>query len=183
MKLDKRHKLHRATAKDNVRTAPVYYLELRGKPSLVATTGRALAVVPVEPAAGDTYGTIPVEALKEACKGSQRTEASISCNGSIEVQSGKGATVTYERGENYGELTAEAIEAVLPDPFAPEGTVVYLNAKYLVDLASALGSDVLRLEVRNPEEGSRPGPIEVRPAGSEAAGNEASGLLMPCVID
>lgn len=183
MQLDKRHKLHRTTAKGNARTAPIYYLELRGKPSLAATTGHSLAVVPVEPAAGDTYGTIPVEALREACKGSQKTEASISCNGSIEVQSGTGAMVTFERKENDGELTAETLEAVMVSMGKPGATVITLNAKYLADLAAALGSDILRLEVHQSEEGKSLCPIEVHPACRGVVDNEAYGLLMPCTTD
>lgn len=135
--------------------------------NLVASDGRVIAVVPViERDEGDTDGYISVEALAAARKASghwRGRDAVVLANSELTVP-GAGVKMLRPKESEYPNWAA-----VLPDK--GRGKLrIGLNAKLLHNLADALGSEVLWLEI------SEPGNV-VRVDGQRGA----YGAIMPVV--
>ncbi|HUT79519.1 MAG TPA: hypothetical protein VM285_17615 [Polyangia bacterium] len=159
---------------------------------LVATNGRLLAVVPVTADEGDIPGTIPAEAVREACKArsAANPEAQVDANGSVRVttkparvtDSGRavpaGPVAEFER-EDSADVAFPQWRRVVPDSDSTPTYRVALSARYLLALARAIGTDdaegAVELEFREPT-----GAIVVRPTPQgEGRAVGAFGVLMP----
>lgn len=119
-----------------------------------ATNGKAIAIIPRQMdsgAAGFTPYPIPKKAYAAATKGKSDAEIEISDNRETFTVSKDGAEtkhvntdVNRDLGEGWDPL------AVIPDPDAPCAIEVVLNAKMLLDLAKALGSENHHVRLRIP---------------------------------
>lgn len=130
MRFNRLCQIHRATANDGDRS-PVSYVHLAGD-SLVATTRYVLARVPVIREAGDEDGPIRPEAVKAACRA--KTADGL-------------ATLTAADPPALAQPWAWKDGGKLIPAGAPAFTVT-INARYLHDLALALGAsdDVVTLD-------------------------------------
>jgi len=181
MKLNKANKLSKVVAKEATRYA-IRGAKLDkaddGKPVLVATDGRRLAVVPVEDAEDDHEAVLPLDALKAAEKGSKRFPATVSVNGTVRVQADR-------VNPAVAEFQPEDPESRFPDwrqvvPEKGKGTVrLTVNAKMLHELASALGSDSVTLELVPGDDGEVSDPIRAEPAGEREGQPGSFGVIMP----
>jgi DNA polymerase III sliding clamp (beta) subunit (PCNA family) len=152
------------------------YLEVHRdgeRANLVATNGKILAVIPVEPEPGDTSGHVPVDALKTARKGA-KGDVSIGCNGAVTLPGGV-TMLRPDEGE-YPEW-----RQVLPDQNRELKIRIGLNISLLKDLADAMGTEGLILEIADADQ-----PVTVRPTGTGDYGNsnrpanpDAYGVIMP----
>lgn len=180
MKIDKTSKLEKCAATSPTRYAmDVVYLDLQDKkhPVAVATDGKVLAVVPVELEDGDEAGMIPIEALKEARRGAGRGDtARIEVNGTLRAW-GKKGPVTYERPDDVPFPDWRAVtkhEAQTTD----KSLRVCLNAKLLLNLAQALGSDSVELRFQPFDtDNGQVCPMDVRPV--QGGVHDAHGVIMP----
>lgn len=144
-----------------------------GAAALVATNGRALAVVAVEEAEKDTAGPVTVEALKAAAKpdGRYGRPASLVCNDELRAPL-KG--MTFTRPE---DATFPTWQAVIPET-SPKTVTFGINADTLADLASALGASEGKvvLEITQDAEGKVTSAIRVRAMYR----GDRLGAIMPC---
>lgn len=135
-----------------------------GKDVLVATDGRRLVVLPVTREDGDTDGAIPPKAMQIAREAAHKKDPlSIKCNGKIEFVN----EWTMPR-PNHGAFPnfAQVIPAA-----ESRTTKVSFNAKFLYDLARAIGRDTVTLNIGGPLDA-----ILVTPAGPA---DGEFGVLMP----
>lgn len=176
MKIDNALKPELVCSKDATR--PILQQAYLKGDRLVATNGRSLAVIPVEREDGDTDGFISPAALKAARKLAKRRDAvSIKANGCLALADGTQLPRT-EPGQfpNY--------EQVIPKtPEESHKITLALDAKMLLDLAQALGSDKVKLCITG---GDTVQPILVSPleqnrfgAALGKAKEGAFGVLMP----
>ena len=152
------------------------YLEVDAdgkRANLVATNGKILAVIPVEPEPGDTSGHVPVDALKTARKGA-KGDVSIGCNGAVELPGG----LSIPRPDE-GEFPKW--RQVLPDPCRSLKVTIALDIVMLKNLADAMGTVGLILEIADADQ-----PVMVRPTETgdyvnlnRPANPDAYGVIMP----
>jgi hypothetical protein len=148
MKLAKNAKIEAVCSDDDTRrpiTAP--YLEVNeGKGLLIATNGRAMAILPVEVGERDVTGYVSPQALVASRK-------LVRGNGDIEVDCNEACTLkngaAYPRpfaapagaGEDYVPTRFPNWRQVLPDKDRVVKTRVAINPSLLMDLAKAMGSE------------------------------------------
>lgn len=146
------------------------------KKRLVATDGHRMVIVPVTVEKGDDSGSIPVDAIKQARKlaGKSRDEAQVKANGAIVLESG--ATMPRPK------VDFPPYEQVVPS-YRPGtgGTVtIAFNARYLHELAQALGTEHVELTFKVVRAGARiVDPIIVGRNGSRYEAKDPLGVLMP----
>lgn len=142
-----------------------------GREEIHATDSYIAVRVPVH-APDAAEGFIGVEELTKIEKGDEFTAA----NGTVEI-----GTVTYQRFETESEFPD--IDKIWPEP-AKRTLEIGVNAKLLLALAQAVGSDGVKLTIdldKVSEDGTYLKTIPVAPLGGPAVG-EAEGLLMPIRI-
>jgi hypothetical protein len=171
MKLNKNCKIELVASKESTRLALINPY-LQGS-NLIATDGRKLVAIPVELEDGDSDGPVDCSAFKLARKTvSGEKFSKISANGCLKVQT-KDGEITMQR--SFKETTFPAWEKVLPDPDRG-GIKIGLNAKFLYEMAQALGGDCVVIEILDATS-----PIVVK--GSNENYIEGSiGVLMPVRI-
>ena len=141
------------------------------KAQLVATDGKKMVALHVDSTHLDkscnkvenTSGMIPVDAIKTAQRDKLATGV-LGANGTVTLPSGQ----TFTR-EDY---TFPNVKTVFNAPRSETIVRIGLNAKYLYEMAQALGSDEVVLDITDPNQG-----IHVAP--NNPKGNEGRGILMP----
>jgi hypothetical protein len=149
-------------------TQPYLDMSVEGKPVVVATNGKSMAIIPVEVGPEDVAGWITEDALK-AMRKSKVDE--IKCNGDLKVTDGP----TFPR-PNLGQYPNWRM--VVPAEDRKVGFRISLNARLLYELTQAIGTDCVELVFGEDDLEV----ILVKPTGSKenpAANIEAKGILMP----
>ncbi len=175
MRISKLAKPELCAAKEESRYAITYpWLDTEAG-YVVATNGRCMVRIPVTETSDDTTGPIPTKILKSARKDAPRTapEMSVVLNGTAAAYG-----VSMPRGGDP-ETRFPDYAGVIPSDKRPN-VRLGLSAKYLLDIAKAMGTDsvVLEISAEDPDET----PIVVRPVGEGIGGNPvpgALGVLMP----
>lgn len=147
------------------------YLKHRddGSSVLYASDGRIVAIVPVEDATEDLQGTVHIEAIKAARKGS----CVVRCEDKYVIAENE---VAYPRNENYTD-NFPPVETLLRSKQDTEYEIAF-SAKALYDLVQSLGADVVKLRFGQPNE-----PITIIPhAGAGPVIHGAKGVLMPYIM-
>lgn len=139
MKLQKGCKIEAVTSGDMTRqsiTAP--WLEIAdGTGTLIATDGRAMAILPVEPGEHDVTGYVSEKALAAARKLVRKGEqVTVQCNGACTLTDGASFPRPFadDSGVKYPQW-----RQVLPDATRESKLRVTLDPALLARLASALG--------------------------------------------
>lgn len=155
MKMRTEYKIE-AVASDDATLQPISmpYLDTKDKdaPVVVATNGKALAVVPVELEDGDTDGHIPTAALAHYRKLSKKhhEEVSLKLNGTAHVHDYRDSvSASYPRP---GDLRFPDWRDIREDKklfSTPVTVTIKLDAALLHKLAQAVGNDWVTLEIRS----------------------------------
>lgn len=166
MRVKTKYKLELICSRDNLRPAieNLSLREVKGKPSLCATDGRKLVVIPVVESDPSEYGNVPKEALTIARRKRQDKRSDtvkLVLNGKVEFENGW----TMPRDQ---ELTFPNVESVIPG--ARSETQISFSAKYLYEIAQSMGVDTVTLNLSS----NNTDPIRVT-----APGEEAFAVLMP----
>lgn len=180
MKFDKKHKVFAAASREDSRynIGSILFERDDDGARLVATNGRILAVVPVEDADGDVPGMISQDAIREAVKA--RTNAQPDAQ--VLLPDEKVAKVMMKHGglaehSRPDETSFPEWKAVLPKAKNPVS--ITLSARYLRDLADALGvagdGITLTFDLQN---GKIDGGLPVR-VDASSPGNHSYGAIMP----
>ena len=170
MKINKNCKIELVASKDKTRHALINPY-LQGS-KLIATDGKKLVAIPVEREDGDSDGPIDCSAFKLSRKTSSEF-SKISANGCLKVQT-KDGEITMPR-KNLDGYSFPQWQKVLPNPDRG-GIKIGLNAKFLYEIAQALGGDRVVIEILDADS-----PIIVK--GSDDHYIEGSiGVLMPVRI-
>ena len=157
---------------------PLPFLDVAGK-RLLATDGRAVAVIPVDVDDDDTSGTVDADAFKRATKlGLSRQDAVLGANGCHRLIDGS----TMPRPQSDLRFPLESTDSILRD--AHEGELrIGINADLLAKLAKALGSERVELRVTIEERKGKQGvfsAMEVLPIDGIPG---AKGAIMPVLVD
>ena len=178
MKLDKDCKVEKVC--DRTRPGSYGYREPLARPwlkggNLYATDTYRAVRIPVEVDPDDTDGVVPVEAIKSA-------RASKAFRNECLIIMLNGEARTLEASYPRPEVDTVDIEQLVPAwadglEDAPD-TIVTLrfNAKFLAELASALGTDTVTVRV---DTAAMRKPIVVNPSGAAIGPDKRLGLLMP----
>ena len=172
MKINKNCKIETIASSDETRHVLCNpYLE---GSKLIATDGQRLVMIPVEREEGDSDGPIDCSAFKLSRKTLSGEKLSkISANGCLKVQT-KDGEITMPR-KNLEGYSFPQWQKVLPNPDRG-GIKIGLNAKFLYEIAQALGGDRVVIEILDANS-----PIVVK--GSNENYIEGSiGVLMPVRI-
>lgn len=178
MKFDRRCKLHKATAKEDSKYAltSIWFDADHRPPAMVATDGRMLAVVPVEPELGDKSALIPGEAIKTACAKGVKFDgegelACVELGEEIIVQKSTGASEHFDaEASDFPKCYADVVP-----PAGRDGAVsICLDPFALSDLAEAIGAHGVMLTFLP----NGKSPIRVDPL-FDCASQDAVGVLMP----
>ena len=172
MKIKKECKIELIASRDETRHVLCNpYLE---GSKLIATDGQRLVMIPVEREEGDSDGPIDCSAFKLSRKTlSGEKFSKISANGCLKVQT-KDGEITMPR-KNLDGYSFPQWQKVLPNPDRG-GIKIGLNAKFLYEIAQALGGDRVVIEILDANS-----PIVVK--GSNENYIEGSiGVLMPVRI-
>ncbi len=139
-------------------------LDVAGK-RLLATDGHRLVVIPCEPEAGDVSGPITAVALTAARKHAKAvakavpkyqrdkhdSRARIHANGSLAVGDESNPGPTFPRPTRDEYSAYPPVDKVIPKNMTPgsDGTVTFgINARYLAELAKAMGAENIQVTVR-----------------------------------
>ena len=171
MKIKKECKIELVASKDSTRLA-LNNPYLQGS-NLIATDGHRLVAIPVELEEGDSDGPIDCSAFKLARKTSSSEKFSkINANGSLKVQTKDGEIIMQR---SFKDINFPAWQKVLPNSDRG-GIKIAFNAEYLYEMAEALGTKTVTLEILDSNS-----PIIVK--GSNENYIEGSvGVLMPVKI-
>jgi len=172
MKIKKECKIELIASRDETRHV-LCNPYLQGS-KLIATDGQRLVAIPVELEEGDSDGPIDCSAFKLSRKTSSGEKLSkISANGCLKVQT-KDGEITMPR-KDFNGYSFPQWQKVLPNPDRG-GIKIGLNAKFLYEIAQALGGDRVVIEILDATS-----PIVVK--GSNENYIEGSiGVLMPVRI-
>jgi DNA polymerase III sliding clamp (beta) subunit (PCNA family) len=176
MQVPANSKIERAVSKDQSRpvlTDPALVIDESGETPvgyLCATDSYKLVLIPVELEEGDVAGPVPLEAVKAAIK---------DCHGYVHAN---GAAALPD-GPSYPRPDGKFPDALalLPDTDARRFEVG-VSAKYLADVAAAMGTETVRLSFLVTDEGIQLRPILVTPlagAGKRGAVEGARAIVMP----
>ncbi len=153
------------------------WLEIDEKGSrIIATNGFSLVVIPCETTPEDHPGRVSGDVLKVARKKAGRDKiASVALNGVAKFNEEE----TAKRSNVDPGLVIPPWRAVVPNNDPEKVLRVGINAKQLADLAEAMGTDCVALEIVDGKTC-----IIVRPSASPAAppSPDAMALIMPCRI-
>ena len=161
MKIHKDCKIELCASKDPTREA-INQAYLDGD-TLVATDGRRLVTLPANRDEADKDGYISPDALKQARKGKGVFPIDASQAGFLTV-----AAIRMPRQESY---TFPNWRQFVPKDEAP--VAIGLNAKWLWEMAQAMGVEFVKLGIRGDTN-----PISVSPCGALIPVPEARGVLM-----
>jgi len=164
MHIERKFKIEKCVSTDPSRTnLQNIYISRR---HALATNGRILAIVPVQVQEDDETGPLTPDALKHARKVSSKglDSVQIVLNGAQVLPDG----TIMNRPD--GEKPPHTFR-ILRDAQSNRKYRIGINADYLKDLADALGSEELSLEIGDPNS-----TILVRPVHSESG---TVGLIMP----
>jgi hypothetical protein len=142
MKIHKSQKIELIAA-DTIRPA-IAHPFLEGD-KLIATDGRRLVVLPVEREEGDSDGRVTEAALKAARKLTRKNEsAQIKANGSFVFTAG--STLPRPNEDECGRFPnwRQLIPAEGQHPH-----FVTVNAKFLWEIAQALGADSIKIAIKD----------------------------------
>lgn len=168
MKLNTKYQIEKATSQDETRPSLTYVHISEDKKSLVATTGRILAIVPVELDETDDRGsaTIPPNVIQAARKLAKRdAKSDIGLNDSFQLLNG--TTMARPNSSEAGNYPRYDM-LISKDPEIKH--TVTFNPQLLLDLAKALGSpELVTLEIQD----------TIGEKAIIVRNNEAYGLIMP----
>lgn len=184
MKFHPKAKIEAVASSDSDRHAIAEaFLDIRdGKGTLVATNGKALAMVPVELAENDVSGYVSSEAMTAARKLSAFDGATLDLSDSAYAKVNSGAKV-LRCGDAKADDKFPNWRQVVPElPEKPDFRVG-LNAKILWELAQAMGTTQVELVGAGSV-------IHVRPVAASPYNRkeapmhvpDARGILMPVVL-
>jgi hypothetical protein len=157
-----------------------------GKPSghVFATNGKAAVAIPVIADSGEPMGQLPREALaafrKNAVK-AKGTRPELPIWGVDDEVSCRGKSLLVYKREPMPDGSPAPVLSVIPKRVEDNAArVIYLNARLLADLATALGVDSVRLQFADPRS-----PIRVEPLTDDpdVPVEQACGALMPIVVE
>ena len=164
MQIDKKYKLEKVVSKDPARE------HLQNiwitKHHAFATNGMILAAIPIAQDKDDTAGWLSADALKLARKQSSTDDIRIELNGVQKLPDG----TTLLRPDDSN--TFQKIAPILMRSYRHRKSSIALNARLLKDLADALGTEEIVLEIGKSSD-------EALLVRSMAKGNDARGLIMP----
>jgi hypothetical protein len=164
MQIDKKYKLEKCVSDDPSRSNLQNVFVSRRH--AFSTNGHVLAIVPVKSEKGDTPGWLTPEAMKLGRKEAKGSDTiTISLNGQLILPGGM--SLPRPNGEEKPPRFFRVIRRALSNRKIRVG----LNVGYLKDLADALGTDEITLEIDKPDSS-----ILVRPVHS---GDGALGVFMP----
>jgi DNA polymerase III sliding clamp (beta) subunit (PCNA family) len=181
MQVPANSKIEKAVSKDQARpvlTDPALVIDESGETPagyLCATDSYKLVMIPVELEAGDVAGPVPLEAVKAAIKD---CHGHVHANGSAALPDGR----SYPRPN--GQFP-NALALMPTDDPTTKRFEVGVSAKYLADVAAAMGTETVRLSFLVTDEGIQLRPILVTPLhGSCARGSRspvegAKAIVMP----
>ncbi len=170
MKINKNCKIELVASKDKTRLALINPY-LQGS-KLIATDGHKLVAIPVEREEGDSDGPIDCLAFKLARKTSSEF-SKISANGCLKVQT-KDGEITMQRSSK--EINFPQWQKILPNTDR-RGIKIGLNAEYLYQMAEALGTKKVTIEILDADS-----PIIVKGANENYI-EGSIGVLMPVRIN
>lgn len=180
------------------------YFDVENK-RLVVTDGRRMVLLPAEPEPGDVSGIVPTEAVTEALRLAKKPKgkktgsdpdgglAGITINGVVKLRNGAEFPKVEGIYPNYAQVIPDYVklrmqekrteeEQTVVDRALDERTTIAFNARMLFEMAQAMGSDSVVLEMVKSKDGGggvNPMPeIVVRPGNNEAV-HGAVGVLMP----
>ena len=168
MRFEKKYKPELISSKDISRES-IQHTELDAKGNrLIATDGHKLVVIPCTSTQTDVSGAIPDESLSISRKAQKGLpEITLTCLSETITEECTGTTLKRPK-RNY-----PPIDQVIPDySKCKTKAVTCFSAKYLDQIAKALGEDVLELEF---DYSDRLSPIKIR-----VKNTEAFAVLMPC---
>lgn len=177
------------------------YFDVENK-RLVVTDGRRMVLLPVEVEPGDVSGIVPTEAVTEALRLAKKSKgtgpdgglAGISINGVVKLRNGAEFPKVDGVYPNYNQVIPDYVklrmqekrtegEQATVDGSLNERTTVAFNARLLFEIAQAMGSDSVVLElVKSKKECAGVDPNEIivaRPASDKESVHGAVGVLMP----
>jgi DNA polymerase III sliding clamp (beta) subunit (PCNA family) len=172
MKLKAKYRPELICSKDATRfvlTEP-HVKVIKGKPSLCATDGRRLLVIPIE-AEKSEFGTLPKDAIRLARSTRQdkrQDNLHLNLNGCITLPNGW--TLPRPKQEDFSNFPN--VEQVIPNP-DKQTCVVSFDAKLLYELSQAMG--VRQVVLKFQDKGSAITVTSPR--------EEAYGVLMPMRIE
>lgn len=152
------------------------YLDTEGAtPMLVTIDGHRMTVLPVE-ADKTEQGWISPNAIKAARKlaGRKNNKAEIVCKDFLAVSDGTQFPRSTDQSVGFSRFPAW--RQIVPDKNRPVGFQVALNAKFLAEIADALGSDEVILDFDTNMK-----PIRVLPY-TASINDGRFGVLMVCKI-
>lgn len=162
MKLPKNILIEKACSGEDTRTAilePYLDTSKAGQPVLVATSGRILAVVPVEDVENEPAGYVCADALKAGRKATGK-KVPLFAALSAEAATLPGGAILPRNGQVPAGTAFPNWRAVLPAN--PGKRVLHINAADLFALSQAIGSHGVTLEFDDYEKGKGQS-IMVRP--------------------
>lgn len=143
-------------------------------PMLVTTDGHRMTAIPVEADKAE-HGWINPNAVKAARKLAKKSEkAGISCNGTLTVTDGTQFPRSTDQSTGFSRFPNW--RQIIPAKDRPINFRVAFNAKFLAEIAEALGSDEVILEFE-----SNTTAIKINPY-SASANDGRFGLLMVCKL-
>lgn len=169
MKFPKGSKVERLVSKNPVERVLLEPWLDADRAVVLASSGQNAVVIPVELDQGDTSGPIPLVGIK-AIRG---TGASMKCGVDYCVLP-DGTAVP--RATNHSRYPPVDQLCCVADEFVE----INLNAKLLLELAQAMGTDVVKIRVARTDGGVDPAaPLVVTPHPSEPHVDGAMGALLP----
>lgn len=147
-----------------------------GAKAVRATDGRVAISIPVE-SNGEETGELPTDALKAFRKAAGRGQGELEITTTPDTVTCGGITMPRKKNKGWG--TPMDMDAVIPKRL-PDNTsdalVIGLDVKLLAKLATAMGVDIVRLQIGDPI-GE---PVRVDPNGSNTP--PAVGAIMPVKV-
>lgn len=179
MKLHKSCKIESITSHDETRYAICEsYLSIKdGAATLVATNGKAMAMLPVLLDEGDVSGYVSENALKLARKQDKRSDfATVYLNGVAKLSDGS----TMPREGTAKDATFPKWEQVFPKDESLHTQTIALDAKLLWELAQAMGTQGVVLRVKDGVSAILVSPTATsHHKWNKPACDGAKGILMP----
>ncbi len=165
MKIDKKYRIEKICSTDTSRVS-MQNIHVTGRHAY-ATNGKVLAAVPIQSEKDDTPGWLTVDGLKLARKVTSKDadHIKIILNGQQILSD----ATTLSRPETVESFPK--VGRLLLQTLRHRTMRIGLNANYLRELALALGSEEIILEVGRPDSA-----IAVRPVQES---NKAVGVIMP----
>lgn len=177
MKIHKECQIEKCASKEKNRVS-LQHAYLKGS-QLIATNGKAMVQLPVELQEHDVDGYVSTEALKAARKAAGRLDqASLQANGALTLPSGQSFPRPTEASVGYPYPNCDPVwNPVWGRDYKWR---VALDAGMLLEIAQAMGTEGVILEITGENE-----PIRVRPTSTRTcsvAEPKAKGILMPIKI-